>query len=386
MLKIHNKVLLIFIILLIFLFGVDISVFSARADELSTNIQEQINNLDLKELENFFNENAGEIDFFSYVNSLLNGQYKAEYSSVFSYVLDTFLSGVSNYLPTIFSIIAISILYGIVKNSSANSNANGVCQVTLFVCLLGVILLSSTQIIGFYKNIKNIIKNIAKLTEIMSPIIVTLMVAVGGKASAAVYSPTVSFLSSGVIAIVLKVLMPLIGLMTFFNVSASFTNVISLNKFSDFFTGIIKWVLGITITVFTIFLSVQGIASAHFDGISIKAAKYAITNSIPIVGGFIKDGFDLVVAGSILIKNSIGISIIVLLFAMILTPTLHLGVFSLLLKFTAAIVEPISDTKISGVCTSLSKTISYLTAMLLVVGLMLFITVLLMIFSANAFI
>ena len=121
MLKIHNKVLLIFIILLIFLFGVDISVFSARADELSTNIQEQINNLDLKELENFFNENAGEIDFFSYVNSLLNGQYKAEYSSIFSYVLDTFLSGMSNYLPTFFSIIAISILYGIVKNFFTSS-------------------------------------------------------------------------------------------------------------------------------------------------------------------------------------------------------------------------------------------------------------------------
>ena len=60
--------------------------------------------------------------------------------------------------------------------------------------------------------------------------------------------------------------------------------------------------------------------------------------------------------------------------------------FSILLKFTAAIIEPISEPKISDLCISVSKTITYLTSVLLIVGMMLFVMVLLMIFSANAFV
>lgn len=50
--------------------------------------------------------------------------------------------------------------------------------------------------------------------------------------------------------------------------------------------------IGLSITIFTFFMSAQGLSSAVIDGVSFRAAKYAITNSIPIVGGFLKDGFD----------------------------------------------------------------------------------------------
>ena len=93
----------------------------------------------------------------------------------------------------------------------------------------------------------------------------------------------------------------------------------------------------------------------------------------------------MILAGSVLIKNAVGIAVVVALFYMILSPVLNLAVFSLLLKLTAALVEPISDSRIANFCVSMSKTVTYLTVTLLAVGFMLFVTVLLMIFSANAF-
>ena len=120
--------------------------------------------------------------------------------------------------------------------------------------------------------------------------------------------------------------------------------------------------------------------------ISIKATKYALSNSIPIVGGFIKDGFDLVIAGSILIKNAIGITCVIILFYMILSPVLYLVTFSILLKLVCAIIEPITDNKITSFCLGMSKCISYLLVAIISVSFMLFITILLMMFSANAFI
>ena len=91
-------------------------------------------------------------------------------------------------------------------------------------------------------------------------------------------------------------------------------------------------------------------------------------------------------AGSVLIKNSVGILVVFALLYCIVSPVITMAVFSLLLKLIASLTEIISDVRISNFCLSISKTLSYLIACVLVVGVMLFVTVLLMIFSANAFI
>ena len=247
-----------------------------------------------------------------------------------------------------------------------------------------MIILLTSEIISIWNNTKNTIENIAKLIEIMSPIILTLMIASGGSVSASVYKPAVLFLSTGIINIVLTIILPLVGLILVFSVISNFSDSIKISKFGESATSIIKWIIGIIITVFTIFLTVQGITSATFDGISIKAAKYAISNSVPIIGGFLKDGFDLVAAGSVIIKNSVGIAVVFALFYTIISPVLYIASFSLLMKLTAALLEPICDARISGFCTSVSKCITYLIVALLTVGIMLFVTVLLMIFSGNA--
>ena len=96
-----------------------------------------------------------------------------------------------------------------------------------------------------------------------------------------------------------------------------------------------------------------------------------------------RDGFDVFMAGSVLIKNSVGIIGIVTLFYIILPPIIYMALFSLSLKLINAVTVSFSDNRVSELLLNISKGISYLIAVVLVVGLMLFITVLLMIFSAN---
>ena len=120
------------------------------------------------------------------------------------------------------------------------------------------------------------------------------------------------------------------------------------------------------------------------DGLSFKAAKYAVSNSVPIVGGFLGSGFDLLAAGSVLIKNSLGSCGLVLLAAVIGVPLVQLIAYNLFLKLSAAVVEPVGDAAIADFLSSLSGTVNYFTAGLLAIGFMYFVTVLLLICSSNA--
>ena len=159
---------------------------------------------------------------------------------------------------------------------------------------------------------------------------------------------------------------------------------VQLRKYADFFLSIVKWLVGLVVVIYGFFITAQGITAGNFDGISFKALKYAISNGVPIIGGFVGSGFDLVVAGSILIKNSIGIVVVLALFYNLLSPIMYMIVLNLALKLISSITEPISDIKVSNFCSSISKSITYLIVSIIMVGIMFFVTILLMIFSGNS--
>ena len=136
--------------------------------------------------------------------------------------------------------------------------------------------------------------------------------------------------------------------------------------------------------VYGLFITMQGISVSVTDGISAKVAKFAVANSVPIVGGLIRDGIDIVAAGSIIVKNAVGVAGLTGIFYVILSPVLHMIVFSLLLKFAAAITDIFAGDTVPNFLTAVSKSVNYLIASALTVGLMAFLTVLLMVFSANS--
>ncbi len=382
--KAYLKIFFIFIFLGVFCN----KTITVQADALTDNINQQLNNLDLSALENFFksiNDFGGE-SFSTFVTALLNGNYSLNFSSLFSYAFNVFFNNLTNYMPTFISIIAISVFSAIIKQVKNSFLTDSVAEIAFFVCACAIATLLLGQIINIFSNAKIVIENIAILAEIMSPIIITLMVAVGGSVSASVYKPTVAFLSNGIINVVLNVLFPLIIMTTVFSLASNFTDNIKFNKFSDFINGVIKWIIGIMATIFGTFLSVQGITSACYDGISLKATKYAISNSIPLIGGFLRDGTDLIIAGSVLIKHAVGLSCVFGLFFILISPILSIATFSLMMKLASVIIDTVADVRLSNYCTSISKCLSFVTVGLLTVGFMFFITVLLMIISSNAFI
>lgn len=382
------KLKLVFLVILAFVFLLFPQATVASADELTDSIKEQLNNLDLSALEDYYLslDNSSNISIHALINDIINGKFNEGSESFFEYVVENVFVNFNQHIPTIVAVLAIIIITSIINNLRPSFGGEGVANIINLICTLSVILLLSSCILNCYNNTKNTINHIANLVEIMSPIMLSLMVAVGGKVSASIYSPTVTFLTTIIINVMLSVVIPLVIVSAILTIISNFTQTIKLNKFSECANVIIKWVIGIVITVFTIFLSIQGIASATIDGVSIKAAKYAISNSIPIVGGFLRDGFDVFVAGSVLIKNSVGIASVIALLYTVVSPVLSMMALSILLKLVAALGELFSEEKISSVCLTLSKTLTYFIAVTLIVALMLFVLVLLIILSANAFI
>jgi fumarate reductase subunit D len=95
------------------------------------------------------------------------------------------------------------------------------------------------------------------------------------------------------------VLLPIaisILMLSLFNIlieDKKFEKLINLLKY------VFKMLLTIMFTVFGLFSTINIISSGMKDGLSLKITKYAIKNYVPILGGYISEGFDFVKSCSI---------------------------------------------------------------------------------------
>lgn len=156
-----------------------------------------------------------------------------------------------------------------------------------------------------------------------------------------------------------------------------------MKNLHPFFNSSYKWLTGLIFTIFTAFLSIQGITAGSIDGISIRTAKYAIRSYIPIVGSYLSDGMGIILLSSNLIKNALGATGLFLLLATVLSPLLQLILFMLALKLIAGIVEPLGNKQIANFVSSLAKSMVLLIVLIIGVAFIYFIMLGLIMCSAN---
>lgn len=359
-------------------------------EELKSEINDQIGNLDFKDIEeiveklstdtkNLFASNS----FVDKLNLIISGDYAENSQNFFSAVMSIFWEGLKSALPLIASIISISILGGMVANLKPVTNGKSVGNIIHFVTYGIVIIFLGTSLVEIIKITTTTLTTVKGMFDGIFPILLTLLTAVGGTVSVGIYQPAIALLSNIIISLITYILLPLFIFSMVFSIVGNLSNNVKLDKFVAFLQGTFKWTIGLCFTIFLGFISIQGVMAGAVDGLSIRTAKYAIKSYIPIVGGYVSDGLSIIMASSMLIKNAVGGVGLFLLLSTVISPVLNLVIFILGLKFMAGIIEPIGDRKIANFISDISKSLSMLVALIVAVSFMYMVMTGLIMCSAN---
>ena len=358
--------------------------------ELDENIDDQLNNIDFGELDNIFNnldEEAKELfnstSFYDQVMAVLNGELSTDSSSFFQYIFNLFFDNLLKFVPLLALIVVVSILCSFVGQLSPTGKTSSINKVVYFACFGIIIVLLSTTLKDVINNSSNTILSIQKQMEVIFPILLVMLTSVGGVSTSATMQPMVGILSSGIIYLFNAFVLPIFVFSVIFTIVGNLSNEVKLDKFNKFFSSLFKWVIGGIFTIFLAIIAIKGLTASSIDGISIKTAKFALKTYIPILGGYLSDGFNLILASSMLIKNAVGGVGLLLFLLTIIAPIVNLVVLSLGLKLVAAIVEPISDNKIPNFIYSVANLLTMLIACLIAVAFMYLIVVGLFMLSGN---
>ena len=344
-------------------------------EELEIETEKQLDDLDFSDLETYIDNLESSVKdmfsggFVSKVESLINGEYitgDSFLSSVFSLLWD----GLLDFLPIIASIIAVSILGGMVGNLKPNTGGKSIGNIIHFVTYGIVIVFLGTTLVELIALTSKTLTSLKSLMDMIFPVLLTLLTAVGGSVSVGLYQPAIALLGNIFISLITYFLMPLFIFSIVFSIVGNLSNNVKLDKFVAFLQGTFKWSIGLLFTLFLGFITIQGISASAVDGLSIRTAKYTIKSYVPIVGGYVSDGLSIIMASSMLIKNAVGTAGLLLILFSVISPVISLILFMLSLRFMAGIIEPVGDRKTANFVSDISKSMSMLIALIVAVSFM----------------
>ena len=287
-------------------------------------------------------------------------------------------------LPICVSIILICILSSTISTFSSNFSKNSIKNVIHFICLATIVVLLISSVISAVESVKLTVDLLSGFINAIFPIVITMLTVIGGHGAVGVFSPYVGILSSVIIAGIQNVIFPIFLACLALSIVGNLTDSVKLNGIRKFLKSFSEWALGLGFGIFCTLISTQSIVTSSFDSISVKTAKFALSSYVPILGGYLSEGFDIVLAGSILIKNALGFTGILVIILITIMPLLKLIIFSLALKLTSGVVETFVDNRISSTLSSVASSIGILIAVLLGVAFVTFFVLLLVIFTVNA--
>lgn len=277
------------------------------------------------------------------LGAIARGEITLDADAVLALLLSTFLSAVKQSLWRLTRLMAPSLLFSVLRRLTGTGSGAGraVCQLCLCVFL--------TQDLTDHLTLaQDAVRRMADGMQGLFPLLLTMMAAVGGSAGSALMQPAIVASASAMTTLICKVTLPLATAAAILTMLCHLGDGLRLRRLAAFTQSCATWTLGVCFTVFIGVLTTRAVTAAALDGVTLRTAKYALSNLIPVVGGLFADTVDTLVGSGMLVQGALGVTGLMLIASYALAPLCQTLASALLYRLSSALMEPVSDGALSG--------------------------------------
>jgi stage III sporulation protein AE len=368
-----KKILLI----LLFLICLPISVQATEVGKIGEKEEKEISNLyeyitNTKTEYEIFND----MDPRTFVQQFMKtGENGFSFKNISNYIIKFTFKEVLSSMKLIGSLMIIAIVCALLNNLQSAFNNESLSNIAYFACY-GVMILLITK--SFYIGVelaKNTILSMADFMAALMPVLMMLLASVGGFTEATLLDPVIMGFATVSSRIYVDILIPIIFMSFVLQFVKNISSDYKIKNLTKLLKQIAIWVQGIVMTVFIGVITLRSIAAKTIDQVTIKTAKFAVDNFIPVVGKCLSDAISTVAGYSLLLKNAISGLGLVIILIIVLFPIIKLLIMAFLYKAAAALIEPISDSRTVECINSVGDSIILLMSCVISVSIMFFIMV-----------
>ncbi|MGL4761526.1 MAG: stage III sporulation protein AE [Sarcina sp.] len=336
--------------------------------------------------------------FYDYVNEinlegeLVEGMTVKEYVDKFLETgespLDavTVLKGIVSYMfkevgmvfKLLISVLVITLLSALLKNLQSAFNSEGISNIAFFACYALTIMLLTTSFILGLNIAKDVIQRLIDFMVVLMPVLVFLLSTAGGISSAVTIDPVVVLLVSVTPKIYIDFIFPMILMYFVLQFANNLTSEHKISNVCKLVKQVAMWSQGIVLTVFVGIIAIRGISASTIDAVTLKTAKFAVDNFVPIVGKAFSDGITTVAGYSLVLKSAISSAGLVVVVAIILYPIVKMVMMIFAYRLTSAVVQPVADSRMVSAIDSVGDAMTMVLSCVVSISVMFFIIIAIM--------
>jgi len=304
-----------------------------------------------------------------------NNDFSFDIKSLIKGCIDLFTKEVKNILSLLKYMMIIVFLNSFLSAFNVSFVSKGINNAVYLACYCFFIVLVSKAFSDAGEICVSLITKVIALIKASVPVCISLIASIGSISSQMMLKPLYLFFLGFISSFCINFFLPVINAFFALNTVGCMSNGFSVKNLSELLKKIIKWTMAGTVTLFIGSMSVMGLMTDKVIFKGTKGIKFALGNFVPVVGRMLSDTVETVTATAVLIKNSVGISGIIMISVICLPPVIKLVAITLSYKLCAALIEPVCDKRLSNMLSILSSSVELMLGICVTVGIVLAVSV-----------
>ncbi|MBQ5764002.1 MAG: hypothetical protein IIV96_05115, partial [Ruminococcus sp.] len=292
------------IIIPVFIIAVCVSAFSVRAEEI---------NYDMSGIYDSLSDDAK-------AHMLSLGADSADASDLSDLSFDTVLAEIGKMaaenlgspLRGLISITAMLLICSMLTayKGSLSTDMGTALDIILALCLSAAVAIPAAELI---KTAGDVIVNASNLMLAYIPVTALLLTASGSIAGSAAYYASIIGLGEGVLQLSSRVIIPFMYMLLGICIAGGVSSGVNLGGFSKTLSKASKWLLGFMMALFSAVLGIRQVLSNSLDSVSGRAARFAVSSFVPVVGSAIGEALKTIQGSVSVLKSGVGVFVIIAL-------------------------------------------------------------------------
>ena len=293
----------------------------------------------------------GSFDFEDIVSEITSGSFRIEPSGFLKKIMGIFLGELSSVFSLLGILASLMLVSAILNNLQDSFGKKSVSTATRFACYVYLIAASASIFKAASGYVLTVLDDITILIKSLIPSMAILCIS-GGSAVLAGTHPIIFFICSTAATAIKNIITPLVFLRAATAFLCGITGNKGMEEFSALFHKIHKTLLALSMTLFSGILAISRFAALSFDSLAARGIKFAVSATVPVVGGSLAEAMNSVAGASSLLKNAVGIAGVMMIFAIFAVPLIKLLALAFIYRITAALAAPVAD---KGIIDTLKK-------------------------------
>lgn len=315
-----------------------------EANELK---QEILSELDLKEVQDMLDAMLGEesFSFQEALENLLTGKDAFSEEAVQKILHGLLFSGLEKEKSLFMKILLLILLAALLANFASVFDSGQIGEISFYIVYLLLFMLLMNSFSQAASALQQVISWMTDFMKALAPAYLITVSAASGAGAAAMFYEGVLILVWLIQWILLSVILPGTDLYVLLRLVNHLSREEMLGKLAELLSTAISWGLKTLLGIVAGLQVVKGLVAPVVDTLKRSLIGKA-AGALPGVGNAVNMVTELVVTSAVLVRNCLGVMILIAFVLAGAGPVIRYGILSLAYRFLAACAQPVSDKRI----------------------------------------